>query len=81
VVCQAIELETGTLARDYIQLHRGDAKLLLEILNYIRLAAGRILLGILENQNLPEGRAALDLKTRRISTSSAKFVPRANVPM
>ncbi len=35
---------------DYIQLHRGDAKLLFESLNYIRLAAGRILEGILENQ-------------------------------
>jgi hypothetical protein len=58
VVSQAIGLETGTAARDYIQLHRGDAKLLLESLNYIRLAAGRILLGILENQSLPEVRAA-----------------------
>jgi antirestriction protein ArdC len=58
VVCQAIGLETGTAAVDYIQLHRGDAKLLLESLNYIRLAAGRILDGILENQSLPEVRAA-----------------------
>jgi len=58
VVCQAIGLETGTAAADYIQLHRGDAKLLLESLNYIRLAAGRILDGILENQSLPEVRAA-----------------------
>lgn len=44
----------GTAAADYIQLHRGDSKLLLESLNYIRLAAGRILDGILENQTLPE---------------------------
>ena len=58
VVCQAIGLETGTATRDYIQLHRGDAKLLLESLNYIRLAASRILLGILESQSLPEVRAA-----------------------
>jgi hypothetical protein len=43
---------------DYIQLHRGDAKLLLASLNYIRLAAGRILDGILENQSLPEIPAA-----------------------
>jgi antirestriction protein ArdC len=49
VVCQAIGLETGTASADYIQLHRGDAKLLLESLNYIRLAAGRILDGILES--------------------------------
>jgi hypothetical protein len=39
-------------------LHRGDAKLLLESLNYIRLAAGRILDGILEDRILPEARAA-----------------------
>lgn len=58
VVCQAIGLETGTAAADYIQLHRGDAKLLLESLKYIRLAAGRILDGILENESLPEVQAA-----------------------
>jgi antirestriction protein ArdC len=58
VVCQAIGLETGTAAADYIQLHRGDAKLLLESLNYVRLAAGRILDGILEDRSLPEVRAA-----------------------
>lgn len=58
VVCQAIGLATGTAAADYIQLHRGDARLLLESLNYIRLAAGRILDGILEDQNLPHVRAA-----------------------
>jgi antirestriction protein ArdC len=58
VVSQAIGLETGTAAADYIQLHRGDAKLLLESLNYIRLAAGRILDGILEDHNLPEVQAA-----------------------
>jgi predicted Zn-dependent protease len=54
VVCQAIGLETGTAAQDYIQLHRGDAKLLLESLCYIRLAAGRILDGILGDQSLPQ---------------------------
>jgi antirestriction protein ArdC len=54
VVCQAIGLETGTAAADYIQLYRGDARVLLESLNYIRLAAGRILDGILE-PSLPEG--------------------------
>jgi antirestriction protein ArdC len=53
VVAQAIELETGTAAADYILLHRGDAKLLLENLNYIRMAAGRILDGILEDRSLP----------------------------
>jgi antirestriction protein ArdC len=56
VVCQAIGLETGTAAADYIQLHRGDAKLLLESLNFVRLAASRILDGIFENQELPEVR-------------------------
>ncbi len=58
IVCQAIGLEAGTAAADYIQLHRGDAKLLLESLNNIRLAAGRILDGILQNQSLHEVRAA-----------------------
>lgn len=58
VVCQAIGLETGTAAADYIQLHRGDATLLLESLCYIRLAAGRILNGILDNPSLPEVQAA-----------------------
>ena len=53
VVSQAIELETRTAAADYIRLHRGDAKLLLENLNYIRMAAGRILDGILEDRSLP----------------------------
>jgi hypothetical protein len=54
VVCQALGLSTGTASADYIQLHRGDAKLLFENLNYIRLAAGRILEGILEDQKQPE---------------------------
>ena len=54
VVCQAVGLTTGTASADYIQLHHGDAKLLFESLNYIRLAAGRILEGILEDQEQPE---------------------------
>jgi hypothetical protein len=54
VVCQSIGLETGTAAADYIQLHRGDAKLLFESLCHIRLAAGRILDGILIDQDLHE---------------------------
>jgi hypothetical protein len=58
VVCQAIGLETGTAADDYIQLHRGDAKLLLESLNYVRLAAGRILDGICEEPGTGEVLAA-----------------------
>lgn len=58
VVCQALGLSTGTASADYIQLHRGDAKLLFESLNYIRLAAGRILEGILEDQSQPEVPAA-----------------------
>jgi hypothetical protein len=58
VVSQAIGLETGTAAADYIQRHRGDSKLLLESLNYIRLAASRILDGICEGPGIPEVRAA-----------------------
>ena len=35
VVCQAIGLETGSAAQDYIQLYEGDAKLLSESLEHI----------------------------------------------
>jgi hypothetical protein len=45
-------------AADYIQLHRGDSTLLLESLNFIRLAASSVLDGILDNQALPEVWAA-----------------------
>ena len=43
VVCQAIGLETGSAAQDYIQLYEGDAKLLTESLEYIQQTATRIL--------------------------------------
>ncbi len=43
VVCQAIGLETGSAAQDYIQLYEGDAKLLTESLEHIRQTATRIL--------------------------------------
>ncbi len=58
VVCQAIGLETGTAAQDYIQLHQGDSKLLIESLHYVRLAASRILAGILEESTPPDVRVA-----------------------
>lgn len=43
VVCQAIGLETGSAAQDYIQLYEGDAKLLTESLEHIRQTATHIL--------------------------------------
>jgi N-terminal domain of anti-restriction factor ArdC len=43
VVCQAIGLETGSAAQDYIQLYEGDAKLLTESLEHIQQTATRIL--------------------------------------
>ena len=43
VVCQAIGLETGTAAQDYIQLYEGDAKLLTERLERIHQTATEIL--------------------------------------
>jgi antirestriction protein ArdC len=43
VVCSAIGLDTGTAAQDYVTLHGGDAKLLLESLEYVQAAASRIL--------------------------------------
>jgi hypothetical protein len=42
VVCQAIGLETGSAAQDYIQLYEGDAKLLAESLEHIQQTATRI---------------------------------------
>lgn len=46
VVCRAIGLETGNACQNYIQLHRGDAALLMESLETVRSAASRILDGI-----------------------------------
>jgi antirestriction protein ArdC len=46
VVSQAIGLEMGSAAKDYIQLYRGDAKLLLESLHFIQQTANSILEGI-----------------------------------
>jgi hypothetical protein len=43
VVCQAIGLETGSAAQDYILLYEGDAKLLSESLEHIQQTATRIL--------------------------------------
>ena len=43
VVCQAIGLETGSAAADYIQLYEGDAKLLTESLEHIQQTTARIL--------------------------------------
>jgi len=43
VVCQAIGLETGSAAQDYIQLYEGDAKLLTESLEHIQQTATHIL--------------------------------------
>jgi antirestriction protein ArdC len=46
VVCQAIGLETGTAAADYIQLWHGDADLLRESLQAVQQTAAVILGGI-----------------------------------
>jgi antirestriction protein ArdC len=43
VVCQAIGLETGSAAQDYIQLYEGDAQLLTESLEHIQQTATHIL--------------------------------------
>jgi antirestriction protein ArdC len=42
-ICQAIGLQTGSAARDYIQLYDGDAKLLTASLEHIQKAASQIL--------------------------------------
>ena len=43
VVCQAVGLETGSAASDYIQLWNGDVEVLTESLGYIRQAASQML--------------------------------------
>lgn len=43
VVCNAVSLETGSAACDYIQLWNGDATLLTESLAYVRQAAAQML--------------------------------------
>jgi antirestriction protein ArdC len=43
VVCEAIGLQTGSAASDYIQLWNGDAQLLTQSLGYIRQAASEML--------------------------------------
>lgn len=53
VVCNAIGLETGTAAQDYIQLYEGDAKLLTESLDRIQQTANRILTAITPEQPAP----------------------------
>lgn len=53
VVCNAIGLETGTAAQDYIQLYEGDAKLLTESLDRIQQTANRILTAIAPEQPAP----------------------------
>jgi len=56
VVCEAIGLETGSAAQDYIQLYEGDAKLLSESLEYIRQTATRILSSVgAEDSSVPPG--------------------------
>lgn len=46
VVCQAVGLDNGTAAQDYIQLWHGDAKLLQESLEVVQHTAAVILGGI-----------------------------------
>lgn len=53
VVCNAVGLETGTAAQDYIQLYEGDAKLLSESLDRIQQTASRILTAITPEQLAP----------------------------
>ncbi len=43
VVCQAVGLQTGSAAADYIQLWNGDVQILTESLNYVRQAASQML--------------------------------------
>jgi antirestriction protein ArdC len=49
VVCQAVGLETGSAASDYIQLWNGDVQILMESLGYIRQAASQILGALIDS--------------------------------
>lgn len=49
VVCQAIGLETGTAASDYIQLYAGKTETLAESLNLVQKTASEIIEAILES--------------------------------
>jgi antirestriction protein ArdC len=54
VVCNAIGLETGTASQDYVGLYGGDARLLLDSLEYVQQSASRILTAIApENSGAP----------------------------
>jgi hypothetical protein len=54
VVCNAIGLETGTASQDYVGLYGGDARLLLDSLEYVQQTASRILTAIApENSGAP----------------------------
>jgi len=46
VVCDAVGLETGSAACDYIQLWKGDAQLLVQSLGYVREAASKMLTAV-----------------------------------
>jgi hypothetical protein len=46
VVCRAIGLNTGNAGRNYVQLYRGDAGLLMKGLERVQSAATRILNGM-----------------------------------
>ncbi len=46
VVCSAIGLDTGSAAKDYIQLYQGDAKLLIANLDQVQKVASTILAGL-----------------------------------
>jgi len=55
VVCSAVGLEPNTACRDYIGLYGGDAKLLLDSLEYVQRTASRILSAL---DAVPQQRAA-----------------------
>ena len=65
VVAKAIGLETGTASADYIQLYRGDAKLLQESLEVVQRTAAVILGAITPEMTGPEAREDNNQEVRR----------------
>lgn len=59
VVCQAMGLEAGNAARDYIQLYSGDKEMLLSSLERIRQTAVGIIQGIAGQEEKADGMPSL----------------------
>lgn len=66
VVCQAIGLETGSSASDYIQLYQGSKETLLNSLERIRRTASEMILALqMADENRAEANEPLQWDVKR----------------